>query len=239
LAGETPGKVFPPTCKTLPNYSFYRIWFRRNELKILALHLRFLNQKEFLLMARLTVARLTVARLTVALALLFCLGCSKSDSLKGGHPMTIQLSSPAFSEGSRIPTKFTADGDDHSPPLTWRNLPNGTQSEALICEDPDAPHGTYTHWVLFNLPPAAEKLEESIPSAGTRSDGSKQGKNDFGNLGYGGPAPPKGMPHRYLFKLYALDTMLSAQEGASKKEVLGEMKGHVLAEGQLMGTYER
>ncbi len=154
-------------------------------------------------------------------------------------PTQIALTSTAFQEGQPIPVRYTADGEDVSPPLTWTDVPSGTQSLALICEDPDAPRGTWTHWVLFNLLPSAQALEEEVPPQETLPDGSIQGTNDFKRLGYGGPSPPPGQPHRYFFKLFALDTTLRLSPGASRQQVLAALQGHILAEGQLMGTYGR
>ncbi len=153
--------------------------------------------------------------------------------------MTIEVSSPAFQEGEPIPKKYTGDGADTAPPLKWTKPPEDTQSQVLICDDPDAPRGTWVHWVLFNLPANVHELAEGVPAKETLPNGAKQGKNDFGKTGYGGPAPPKGKPHRYYFKLYALDTTLDIAPGATKAEVVAAMKDHVLAEGQLMGRYQR
>jgi Raf kinase inhibitor-like YbhB/YbcL family protein len=151
----------------------------------------------------------------------------------------MNLSSPAFHEGDRLPTKLTADGDDVSPELQWSGAPSNTRSFALICEDPDAPRGTWTHWVLFNIPADKTSLPEKMPTDKELPDGARQGKNDFGKIGYGGPSPPAGMPHRYFFKVDALDTKLDLDAGAKKDQVLTAMKGHILAEGQLMGKYGR
>ena len=153
--------------------------------------------------------------------------------------MKIQLSSTAFAEGANIPKQYTGDGKDVSPPLRWSSPPQGTKSLALICDDPDAPGGTWIHWVLFNLPGDRRELEEGVPTQGELANGAKQGKNDSGNVGYGGPAPPPGKSHRYFFKLYALDTMLPLTPEATHSELVAAMKGHVLAEGQLMGRYGR
>ena len=151
----------------------------------------------------------------------------------------MKLTSTAFTEGATIPKMYTGDGDDHSPPLQWSSAPDKAKSFALIADDPDAPVGTWVHWVIYNLPSATGSLPENIPSSPELPDGAKQGVNDFGQSGYGGPCPPAGRPHRYFFKVYALDTMLGLKSGASKKELLKAMDGHVLAEGQLMGTYQR
>ena len=153
--------------------------------------------------------------------------------------LTVVLKSTAFQEGQPIPKQYTGDGEDASPPLTWSGVPDATKSQALICEDPDAPRGTWTHWVLFNLPAEARELPEKVPARETLPDGSVQGKNDFKKIGYGGPAPPPGMPHRYYFKLYALDTRPDPKPGATRQQLLTAMSGHIVGQGQLMGTYGR
>jgi Raf kinase inhibitor-like YbhB/YbcL family protein len=153
--------------------------------------------------------------------------------------MTLELTSPAFHEGESIPEQYTADGRNVSPPLKWRNPPAGTRSLTLICEDPDAPRGTFTHWVVFNLPAESQGLSEGVPAEATLPNGMAQGTNDFGRVGYGGPSPPPGKPHRYFFKLYALDRPLDLRPGATKSQFLAAVKGHVLGEAQLMGTFVR
>ena len=153
--------------------------------------------------------------------------------------MTLAVSSSAFQEGGEIPTKYTCEGQDVSPVLTWSEPPAGTQSFVLIVDDPDAPVGVFTHWVLFNLPADSRGLPEAVPTQNQLPDGSLQGKNDFGKIGYGGPCPPPGRPHRYQFTLYALDQTLDLKAGASKKQVLDAMQGHILAQGRLTGTYQR
>jgi Raf kinase inhibitor-like YbhB/YbcL family protein len=153
--------------------------------------------------------------------------------------MTLELSSTAFESGSIISKLYTGDGEDRSPPLRWSEPPAGAKSLALICDDPDAPRGTWVHWVLYNLPPQTRELEEGQATSEVLGDGAKQGTNDFGKVGYGGPAPPKGKPHRYFFKLYALDVVLDLSVGATKAQLLSAVKGHILAEGQVMGLYGR
>jgi Raf kinase inhibitor-like YbhB/YbcL family protein len=153
--------------------------------------------------------------------------------------MSIELSSTAFQSGETIPKPYTGDGADRSPPLRWSEPPAGTRSLALICDDPDAPRGTWVHWVLFNLPAQTRALEEGVPTTESLDNGARQGKNDFGNLGYGGPAPPKGKPHRYFFKLYALDAVVDLPAGATKAQLLDAMKGHILDQGELVGKYGR
>ncbi len=152
--------------------------------------------------------------------------------------MPIQLTSDAFANTQSIPAQYTCTGKDISPSLTWSEPPSGTQSFALIMDDPDAPAGTWVHWVLFNIPAASRGLAEAIPSEATLSDGSMHGKNSGGDLGYNGPCPPSGT-HRYFFKLYALDEMLGLSSGANKGELLKAMEGHKLAQGELMGTFRK
>lgn len=152
--------------------------------------------------------------------------------------MALELTSPAFSEGEMIPARYTCDGSDISPALSWSGVPETAKSLALICDDPDAPMGTWVHWVLFNIPADAVGLPAEISSAATLENGARHGKNDFRRLGYGGPCPPGGT-HRYFFKLYALDTGLNLDSGITKDQLLKAMQGHILAEAQLMGKYKR
>lgn len=152
--------------------------------------------------------------------------------------MTIQLTSTAFAQNQPIPEKYTGQADDISPRLEWTGAPLNTKSFALICEDPDAPMGTFTHWIIYNVRGTATFLPQNIAKTGTLPDGSKQGKNSFGNIGYNGPAPPPGKPHHYHFRLYALDAVLGLAAGASKSDVLNAMNGHILAQGELVGTYQ-
>lgn len=153
--------------------------------------------------------------------------------------MTFAISTPNFSNGGKIPTKFTCDGTDVSPELTWTALPPETQSFTMIADDPDAPVGTWTHWLLFNLPAQTAALPEGVIKVDEVPSGGRQGRNDFRKIGYGGPCPPPGKPHRYFFKLYALDKMLNLQPGASKQDVEQAMQGHILGKAELMGTYQR
>src|SRR5262245_1735618 len=153
--------------------------------------------------------------------------------------MKLTLTSGSFSHEGAIPTRHTCDGPDVSPALHWSQPPEGTKAFALICDDPDAPVGTWVHWVIFNLPPTTRNLLEGVPKDRELPDGSRQGKNDFGRVGYGGPCPPKGPAHRYYFKLYALASRLTALAGATKKEVEQAMLDRVLAQGILMGRYGR
>jgi len=161
----------------------------------------------------------------------------KKQSEKGGQAM-FKLSSPAFADGQMIPPKYTADGEDISPPLTWEGLPQATKSLALICDDPDAPVGTWVHWLIWNIPQDAGSLPENVPMQKQLADGARQGVNDFDRIGYGGPAPPGGT-HRYFFRLYALNTVLDLPAGASRAQLEKAMKGRILGQAQLMGKYAR
>jgi Raf kinase inhibitor-like YbhB/YbcL family protein len=152
----------------------------------------------------------------------------------------MRLTSAAFEEGGRLPPQYTCDGAGASPPLAWEDVPDGTLGFALICEDPDAPKGTFTHWVLFDLSSGSRELGEGLPTEGVLSVGARQGTNSFGDVGYGGACPPPGdREHRYVFKLYALDTSLALEPGAGKEQLLDAIRGHVLAEAQLTGKYKR
>ncbi len=153
--------------------------------------------------------------------------------------MTLELTSPAFKNGESIPSKFTCDGADVSPALEWVHVPAGVKGLALICDDPDAPRGTWVHWVLYGLAPDRTSLREGVPTDAVVEGIGSQGKNDFERTGYGGPCPPPGKSHRYFFKLYALDSKLVLKSGAKKSDVEKAMKGHVLGQGQLIGTYQR
>jgi Raf kinase inhibitor-like YbhB/YbcL family protein len=156
---------------------------------------------------------------------------------KGG-PMALAVESSAFAQNQSIPSKYTCDGPNISPPFAWKNIPEGAKSIVLIGDDPDAPAGVWVHWVCYDIPPTPAALPEGVPEADILPGGGKQGMNDFRNIGYGGPCPPAGT-HRYFFKLYALDRMLGLPAGKTKKDVERAMKGHILAQGQLVGTYSR
>ena len=152
--------------------------------------------------------------------------------------MAFQLISTAFAAGEKIPRKYTCDGDDISPPLQWSDAPQNTQSFALISDDPDAPVGTWVHWVLYNVPGTSTSLPEAVPKQDELPDGSRHGRSSWGRSAYGGPCPPGGT-HRYFFKLYALDTVLDLAAGAGKEQLLQAMEGHILAQTELMGLYSR
>ncbi len=157
---------------------------------------------------------------------------------EGGGAMTFEITSAAFAHKESIPVKYSCDGEDISPPLGWGDPPEGTRSLALICDDPDAPVGTWVHWVLYNLPVETRSLPEAVPPDADLADGSRHGQNSWRQLGYGGPCPPSGT-HRYFFKLYALDTNLDLASGASKAQLLEAMEGHIQGQAELMGTYSR
>ena len=150
----------------------------------------------------------------------------------------MEITSSAFQNEGMVPTKYTCDGEDISPPLSWSDLPESTQSLALISDDPDAPMGTWVHWVIYNIPPSEKGFHENISKEKKLSNGSLQGITDFKRVGYGGPCPPGGT-HRYYFKLYALNTKLNLEAGATKKQLLQAIEGHVLAQAELMGKYKR
>ncbi len=150
----------------------------------------------------------------------------------------IHVRSSAFGEGDRLPSDFTCDGADRSPPLEWSGVPTQAQSLAIIVEDPDAPAGHWTHWLVYDLLPSLTQLPAGISSGEKLPLGGFQGRTDFGSTGYGGPCPPRG-EHRYFFTVYALDVMLRLKPGASQQVLSQAMQGHVLAEGVLMGKYER
>lgn len=177
--------------------------------------------------------------LIVLLVLLSSFDSSLQNQTKpGGEKMEIKLTSPVFKEGEFIPKKYTCDGENVSPPLGWSGIPATTKSIALICDDPDAPMGTWVHWVIFNIPASVKRLNENIKIAKVLEDGTVQGNNDSRKIGYAGPCPPGGT-HRYFFKIYALDKRIEHTPGATKKELIKEMEGHILAEGKLMGKYSR
>jgi Raf kinase inhibitor-like YbhB/YbcL family protein len=180
----------------------------------------------------------------VILAMLMLFFCSCKDGeqagtgAEGGKKMEIKITSPAFEEGGMIPSKYTCDGADISPPLQWEGVPKGTMSIALISDDPDAPMGTWVHWVVYNIPPDKTELAEKFDDDETLTDGTRQGLNSFQKIGYGGPCPPSGT-HRYFFKIYAVDKVIDVVAIADKATLLKAMEGHILGQGQLMGKYAR
>lgn len=175
----------------------------------------------------------------VALCLVAMAHADAQAAKPGGKSMAISITSTAFHAGAPIPSKYTCEGENISPQLSWTGVPAGVKSLALICDDPDAPAGTWVHWVAFDLPVATSQLPEKQPASLSLPGGGRQGTNDFKRTGYGGPCPPPGKAHRYFFKLYALDAPVALKPGATKQELVRAMEGHIVAEGQLMGTCQR
>lgn len=178
------------------------------------------------------------ARVNISMFFLGIYICFTFCHGKGDKTMNIKVESAAFNSMGAIPVKYSCDGEDVSPPLRWGDVPEGTKSIAIISDDPDAPVGTWVHWVCYDIPPDVDSIAENIPKAETLSCGGKQGITDFRRIGYGGPCPPGGT-HRYFFKVYALDVVLGLPAGKSKKEIETAMKGHILAQGELVGKYSR
>lgn len=176
----------------------------------------------------------------IHLLLLITLTFFTSNQCKNKTDMStnIIVKSDSFSDGGMIPAKYTCDGANISPQLSWDNAPKDTKSFVLICEDPDAPMGTFTHWILYDIPADVHELPENLPKDKVLPNGAKQGIADFKKIGYGGPCPPSGT-HRYYFKLYSLDTLLNLEPGLKKEDILKAMNGHILAQGQIMGKYTR
>ena len=177
-----------------------------------------------------------IANLALTLALVFLAASVSAAKDSSGK---LELRTTAFRPGSTIPTQFTCSGANISPALSWNQPPPRTQSFVLIVDDPDAPAGTWVHWVVYNLPASARQLPEHVPPGDAVAGGGKQGVNDFPMNGYGGPCPPPGKPHRYFFRLYALDTILDLRAPVHRQDVDSAMKGHVLAQAELMGTFGR
>lgn len=153
--------------------------------------------------------------------------------------MPLKISSPVFSKGATIPTKYTCSGANISPALAWSGIPAAARALALICDDPDAPGGTFTHWLIWNLPVTLAGFHDRVLARKSFENGSRQGLNDFGSIGYGGPCPPPGKPHRYFFRLYALDAPLALRPGANRRDLDRSMKGHILDNDEYIGTYGR
>ncbi len=153
--------------------------------------------------------------------------------------MALELRSNTFEHNEFIPKKFSCQGEDISPQLSWTGFPKEAESFAIICDDPDAPGRTWIHWVIYDIPSSITELKEGVSSQENLDSGAKQGVNDFGNIGYGGPCPPPGNPHRYFFKLYCLDKKLALSSGITKGELLKAMEGHILAKAELVGRYKR
>lgn len=175
--------------------------------------------------------------LSICCCLLVVFADNSSSTSKEGE-IAMKLVSAAFGEGEMIPAVYTCDGENISPPLTWDDVPENVKSFTLIGDDPDAPMGTWVHWVVYNIPSSVKTLAENVPKVDSLPDGTRQGVSDFRKPGYGGPCPPGGM-HRYYFRLYALDAQVQVDAKMTKKKLLEAMEGHVLAEAVLMGKYKR
>ncbi len=185
------------------------------------------------------ICRVVVLLTALIVTLLMSAGCQPKGELPKEAEVVLSVSSAAFGEGEVIPAKYTCQGQDVSPPLTWSEPPAGTQSLALIVDDLDAPGGVFNHWVIFNIAADSRELPEAVPAQAELPSGALQGKNDFGRMGYAGPCPPSGRPHWYQFTVYALDSSLDLTAGVAKTQVLTAVQGHVLAQGELSGRYQR
>jgi hypothetical protein len=185
------------------------------------------------------VLRAVILMMMAAALLCSCRGTDETGTTgREDAKMAITVTSTAFEDGGTIPVRYTCDGGNVSPPLSWSGGPDGVESVALICDDPDAPRGTFVHWVLFNLPPTTTSLDVDVSREELIPGSPRQGKNSAGKIGYTGPCPPSGT-HRYYFKVYALDTVLEVAPGITKEELVDAMEGHIVAQGQLMGRYSR
>jgi len=176
--------------------------------------------------------------LPVLLTLLFAFECMDQPFARAKGDVVMNLTSSAFQNSGMIPGKYTCDGVNVSPPLVWDAVPEGTKSLALICDDPDAPMGTWVHWVYYDIPPGTGGLPENVGPQEHTANSAKQGINDFRKIGYGGPCPPSGT-HRYYFKIYALDAVLNLDPGATKEQLVKKMDNHILGQAQLVGKYKR
>ncbi|MGA2297848.1 MAG: YbhB/YbcL family Raf kinase inhibitor-like protein [FCB group bacterium] len=176
----------------------------------------------------------------IFLIIIFAILISSSLNIppKGTKIMDIIIKSSAFENNGFIPKQYTCDGKNISPKINWSNLPTATKSIALICDDPDAPMGTWVHWVIYNIPPDVKELPENVPPLAILPNKAIQGKNDFKKIGYGGPCPPSGV-HRYFFKIYALDLMLKNDPGLTKDQLLKAIEGHIISKGELIGKFKR
>ncbi|MGQ9678228.1 MAG: YbhB/YbcL family Raf kinase inhibitor-like protein [bacterium] len=184
-------------------------------------------------------------RFYIAICLCCCGGAKTNPAtakLKKNDVVSIKkivISSPAFGEGEKIPVRYTGDGEDISPELEWDSVPSATKSFALLCLDPDAPFGTFIHWIVYNIAPDVRRLPEGMTKKAEIDDNTRQGVNSFKHIGYNGPKPPPGKAHRYIFRIYALDTTLDLPKGAAAGKLLEAMSGHIVAQGELTGIYGR
>jgi len=170
---------------------------------------------------------------------LMLVGCATKRERPPAGPGGLTITSAAFANGEPIPAKHTGDGDDVSPPLQWTGAPAKARSLAMICDDPDAPGGTFVHWLIYGIPASQTGLPEGVPRDEKLKSGVRQGTNDFGRFGYIGPSPPSGPLHHYHFRLYALDDALALKPGATRADLDAAMKAHIIASGELVGTYRR
>jgi Raf kinase inhibitor-like YbhB/YbcL family protein len=185
------------------------------------------------------IRRNNAALVIVLAAYVACIAQEFNESAAGGAPMAFTVKSSAFAAGAEIPKKFTCEAVDTSPALEWSGVPAKTNSLALIVDDPDAPAGTWVHWVLWNLPVSVHSLPEGVPNSEQLDSGARQGRNDFRKIGYNGPCPPPGTTHRYFFRLYALDVKVELAPGATRQAIDAAMRGHILAQAEYMGTFQR
>lgn len=183
--------------------------------------------------------RLIIILLGAVVMLSSCQGKNQSQTVvHEEHKMEITVKSPAFEQGKPIPEEYTCDGRNISPPLRWSNIPEEAQSLAMIVDDPDAPRGTFTHWIIWNIPPDLAEFSANVDKEKMLPNGARQGINDAGKIGYTGPCPPSGT-HRYFFKVYALDSTIDLAPGANRKQIDDALRGKTIAQGELMGTYKR
>jgi hypothetical protein len=180
-----------------------------------------------------------VCRLVTCGLLLTAVHLSAQNARTGAKSMSLRVSTTSFTPGNTIPKKYTCDAQDLSPELSWSGAPASTKAYALIADDPDAPVGTWTHWLLWNIPASVHELQEGVSKNAQLPDGSRQGQNDFKKVGYNGPCPPPGKPHRYYFKLYALDSQLEVKPGATRSELETAIKQHTLEQAEVLGRYGR
>lgn len=177
----------------------------------------------------------TILGISILVLIIFVSGCtSQSNNQNQGNTGNFQIKSTAFVDGGTLPQNFTANGQNISPPLSWSGAPANTKSFTITCEDLDA--SSFTHWIIFNIPGDVTQLAEAVPNQGTLDNGAKQGKNDFNKIGYSGPSPPSGT-HRYIFKIYALDTSLGLNDGATKDQINSAIQNHILGQAQIIGKY--
>lgn len=180
-----------------------------------------------------------IAGVALALFLAQCAAAPAAPDNPVQQTPAMRITSSAFAEGQPIPARFSYENSSISPALAWSDAPAETKSFALVCDDPDAPSGDWVHWVIYDIPATVSTLPEHVPAIEKLPNGARQGVNDFGRVGYGGPCPPPGKPHRYFFRLYALDANPALNHSPRKSDLIQAIRGHILAEAQLIGTYQR